>query len=205
MGALSNMAGQHLIIFVKAPRPGMVKTRLAATLGDGPAADAYRRITRTLLDHLESLANVELRYAPDDALAEIRPWLRAGWSARQQGPGDLGRRLVEAFADAFNRGADRSVIIGSDCPWIEPSDIENAWSHLNSFDVVLGPATDGGYWLIGLHKPQPEIFDGIQWSTESVLRQTLDRIRQAKLSSHMLRTLRDIDTSADWHEFLTNC
>jgi len=94
------------------------------------------------------------------------------------------------------------VIIGSDCPWLSDAEIEQAWNELETHDLVLGPARDGGYWLVGLREPKPAVFDGISWSTETVLEQTLERARGQSLRFLLLRELRDVDTLEDWHAFL---
>ncbi len=194
----------HLIIFVKAPRPGAVKTRLAETLGALGACEAYCQLVESLLSQLSSLRQVELRFTPDDAGAEIKHWLRPGWTAGPQGTGDLGTRLEAAFAETFDRGAERVVIIGSDCPAVTPRDVQDAWRALESADVVLGPAQDGGYWLVALRRPQPDLFHGIAWSTSRVLAQTLTRAQAAGLRLRRLRELADVDTAEDWRGFLAS-
>lgn len=196
------MRDERLILFVKAPRVGQVKTRLAATLGDAAACAAYERLANTLLANLASLPEVELRFTPEDARPEVEHWLRAGWIARGQGPGDLGQRLQSAFADAFASGAKRVVIIGSDCPEVTVSDVREAWKELRIRDLVVGPAADGGYWLIGLRQPQPALFENIPWSSESVLAETLRRARARQLKMQLLRILADVDDEAGWRGFL---
>jgi len=193
---------EKLIVFVKAPRPGHVKTRLAETLGAEAACAAYRRLVETQLHQLSSLPEVELRFAPDDAVAEIQPWLRPSWRARPQGDGDLGRRLRSAFAEAFAAGNKAVVIVGSDCPEVTAADIREAWRELRTFDLVVGPATDGGYWLIGLRQPQPALFEGIRWSSEFVLAETLARARARRQRIQLLRILTDVDTAKEWADFL---
>lgn len=196
------MSEQRLIVFLKAPRPGAVKTRLAATLGASEACTAYRRLVETLLRRLAALEKVELCFAPDDASSEIAGWAQPTWRLRAQGAGDLGRRLDHAFRRAFDEGAKRVVIIGSDCPDVGTNDIQAAWTALLSHDVVLGPAADGGYWLIGLRAPQPKLFADIPWSTKGVLRETLERSRGSGLKTHLLRELTDVDTETDWRRYL---
>ena len=193
---------QRLIVFLKAPRPGAVKTRLATTLGAAEACGAYCLLVETLLRQLAALENVELCFAPDDAGSEIMPWAQPTWRLTAQGTGALGSRLDRAFRRAFDEGAKRIVIIGSDCPEVSASDIQAAWTALLPYDVVIGPATDGGYWLIGLRAPQPGLFEDIPWSTNAVLRETLDWCRAAGLTTHLLRELSDVDTEADWRRFL---
>ena len=150
-----SMSEEKLIVFVKAPRPGTVKTRLAKSIGTNAACGAYCLLVETLLRRIERLENVELRFTPDDAADEIRSWLRKTWQTSPQGAGHLGERLQRAFQTAFQNGANRVVVIGSDCPEITADDIDMAWSALKMNDSVLGPARDGGYWLIGLRQPQP--------------------------------------------------
>ncbi len=196
-------SSEQLIIFVKAPRLGTVKTRLAEQLGAAEAAAAYRLLVEVLLNGLAGIEQVQLRFTPDDAAPEVNGWLRGpGWSLAPQGPGDLGQRLRHLFDQSFSRGARRVVVIGSDCPWVTAEDISAAWRALRDHDVALGPAADGGYWLIGLRASQPDLFDGIHWSESTVCEQTLDRIRAKNLRAHLLRTLRDVDSVEDWKFFL---
>ena len=192
---------EKLIVMVKAPRAGTVKTRLARVLGDGPACEAYKELVGCLLNNLAALPGVELRFAPDDALNEIKPWLVSDWSGLSQGGGDLGQRLARAVQQSFAQDPVRLVIVGSDCPWVGVEDIRAAWGHLADHDLVIGPARDGGYWLIGMNHPHTSLFEGIAWSSERVLQQTLDRARELGLRTHCLRTLSDVDEIDDWEEF----
>jgi len=196
------LATEQLIIFVKAPRPGAVKTRLASAIGPEAACAAYRTLAKELFSRLESLSTVELRFSPDDAHQEIAAWQRRSWTTRPQGDGDLGRRLQRAFSEAFAQGAGYVTLIGSDCPAITAGDIQAAWTALQTNEVVIGPARDGGYWLIGLREPQPSLFEGIEWSTDRVLEQTLQCARQQNLRVALLRELRDVDTERDWLDYL---
>jgi rSAM/selenodomain-associated transferase 1 len=198
----SIITDRRLIIFLKAPRAGLVKTRLATGIGPTAALRAYERLVETLLAGLAPLPGAELRFTPDDAANEVSRWLRDGWSSHGQGSGDLGERLCRAFRDAFASGARRVVVIGSDCPEVTPADIESAWAALEMHDVALGPATDGGYWLIGLRALHEAIFRDIHWSTNSVSAETLAICQQGGLSVHRLRTLSDVDTVEDWQRFL---
>ena len=191
------MAEPRIIVFIKAPRPGFVKTRLATDIGDKAACKAYQRLTETVLAKLTSLPNVEIRFTPDDAKDEIKDWLRKGWGARPQGNGDLGQRMHRAFMEAD--GA--AVIIGSDCPYLEPSDIETTAKALQTHDMVVGPAADGGYWLIGLTAPHPVLFEGIHWGTDTVFAETLANAESVNLSSQLLRELIDVDLVDDWNKW----
>jgi uncharacterized protein len=196
------MQRQKLIVFVKAPRPGSVKTRLAQSLGAQAACDAYRFLVDRALVQLTSLGNVELCFSPDDALDEIRPWLRTNWVAAAQGGGTLGERLIRAFRNAFADGCTSVVAIGSDCPEVTTLDLFEAWNSLETQDVVVGPASDGGYWLIGLNAPSDGIFEKIDWSTPRVFEQTMQWIRANGKSYHLLRELSDVDTEDDWKAYL---
>ncbi len=192
------MSRDLLIIFLKAARPGGVKTRIAVTTGPERACAIYKEMTAIVLDRFGSLQNVELRFSPDDALAEIQPLLRETWKARPQGEGDLGARLLRAFASGFASGAERVVIVGSDCPEIKSSDVRTAWKELDLHDVVVGPAVDGGYWLIGLKAAHVDLFSDISWSSDQVLAQTLSRAKSLGLRIQLLRILSDVDTEEDW-------
>ena len=191
------MPEPHVIVFLKAPRLGTVKTRLAATLGEEAALDAYVKMTHTVLAVLSGWSRVNLCYTPDEAEQEIRNWMQPSWHCMPQGIGDLGTRMHTAFTKA--KGP--AVIIGTDCPSIRIDDFREASKALEEKDLVLGPAKDGGYWLIGLNAPCPALFEGINWSTESVLPDTLARAKAAGLSYYILRELRDVDTEADWKKW----
>jgi rSAM/selenodomain-associated transferase 1 len=182
---------------VKAPRPGFVKTRLAAAIGNEAACGAYRQLAETVVANLAPLPHTELRFTPDDAENEIAHWLSDDWTARPQGEGDLGERMHRAFIEA--KGP--AIIIGSDCPQVELSDLRTAAKTLQARDAVIGPATDGGYWLIGLNAPCPALFENIKWSTSDVLPKTLEKANEAGLSVQLLRELTDVDTGEDWERW----
>ena len=194
------MATSRLIIFLKAPRPGFVKTRLAAALGPDGACAAYVRLVETLLHRLRDRTDVELRFTPDDAAAEVRSWARPGWLMEPQGRGDLGGRLICAVEKAFHDRCEAVAIIGADCPEVSNGDVDGALEIVASgkADVVLGPAKDGGYWLIALRKPVAGLFTGIAWSTDSVLAETRARAHGLGLTVEEMRTLTDVDTPDDW-------
>lgn len=190
-----------LVIFVRAPELGQVKTRLAKAIGPAAALTAYETLVKRLLTNLRSLEAVELRFTPDQAGAKCSHWLRRTWHLEPQGLGDLGERLARCFLENFQAGFGPVVIIGSDCPEVQPQDIQNAWNALVSRDAVVGSARDGGYWLIGLRQSQPALFQNMPWGTSAVLETTLARLESANLTVHCLRTLRDVDTVEDWNDF----
>jgi uncharacterized protein len=188
----------RLAVLLKAPRLGTVKTRLAVELGPESALASYRRLVDALLAKLSPLPHVDLRFAPDDAGSEIAHWLQFGWTSSPQGAGDLGARLQQTFATHFARSPERLVVIGADCPEVTPADIQTAWRELEAADVVLGPATDGGYWLIGLKVSRPALFQNMPWSADTLLDETLARAVGMGLTAATLRTLSDVDTLEDW-------
>lgn len=192
--------GQRTLgVFVKLPQPGAVKTRLVPALGAEAAAELSAALVDAVLAATEPEAGEYERlvfYAPRDAAEAVRAWLPSG-RLRHQCEGDLGTRLGDAFARAFARGTARVVIVGSDLPALTRADVRAAFTALDEADVVLGPAHDGGYYLIGLREPRPELFRDVSWSTPAVLAETLDRAAAAGLSVAQLRPLRDLDTPDD--------
>lgn len=191
----------HVIVFLKAPRPGFVKTRLAASLGDDRACRIYTQLVEGLLSRINTLTDVELRFTPDDAIDECSRWIQEGWLGIAQGDGGLGERLARAFKEAFQRGADRVIAIGSDCPDVGEEEIREANRALDDHSVVVGPAKDGGYWLIGMNAWYPVLFEGIDWSTDRVLAQTESAAGEMDLSIALLDTLEDIDDLESWQRF----
>jgi len=192
------LSNGRVIVFLKAPRPGFVKTRIAAKLDAESAAAIYQALVGMTLSRLAGRTDVELRFAPDDAGAEIGAWRRPGWRIQGQGEGDFGERLERAVVDAFSDGLEKVVLLGTDCPELIGADVDEAWTALEAHDVVIGPALDGGYWLLGLKRPIPELFRNMPWSTDRVSEMTILRSREAGLRVLELRRLRDVDTLEDW-------
>lgn len=191
-------------MFVKAPQAGRVKTRLAAALGMDAACQAYSQLVERLLSNLMDLDSVQLRFTPDNAEQEILHWGKACWQRAQQVSGDLGERLQRAFAQSLISGFGKVVVIGSDCPEVTSDDVRAAWRSLDHCDVVLGPAQDGGYWLVGLKSSQPALFENMAWSTDTVFEETRNRAKARGLKVATLRVLRDVDTPEDWKAFCRN-
>ena len=189
----------RLLVFVKASRPGAVKTRLATALGDEGAALLYRAIAGEEIRRTIPRAGEYDRtfmFTPPDARAEIESWL-PGERLEPQHGADLGARMSGAFVSAFAAGASRVAIIGSDVPACGREHVAEALRALDDHDVVLGPTHDGGYYLIALDRPRPALFQSIPWSTPSVLPATAERAGVLGLNVLMLDPLRDIDTLAD--------
>ena len=195
------MPRSRLVIFTKAPRSGLAKQRIAAAVGEAEALRIHTELLRSVTTGLRDLRDVELRFTPDDAGAELKPFIQPGWQLAPQGGGDLGQRLGAAFAHHFRSGAERVAIIGSDCPHVTRADILDAWAKLDEHELVLGPAKDGGYWLIALRQSQPELFRDIPWSTDRVLETTLERAQESGLRPELLRELSDVDTLEDWSQY----
>lgn len=190
-----------VLVFVRAPEPGRVKTRLAAAIGDGAALRIYRRLAEHTLAEAAVLAvdgvQVRVHHTPADAGDVVRAWLGDGLVYLPQAEGDLGRRMEDAFSRAFAAGAERVVIVGSDLPDVSASLLRRAFHALEGGPAVLGPARDGGYYLLGLTRRVDGIFDGIAWSTPDVLAATLDRFRAAGIVPAMLEALADVDEVDD--------
>lgn len=188
-----------LLIFVKQPRPGGVKTRLAASLGAEAAAQLYRALAEEEV-RLTAPKGDEYRrwlcFTPEEARAEIADWFPGEELLPQEGR-DLGERMARAVDEAFRRGAGRVAVIGSDVPWVSREIVLEAFGALAGGAVALGPARDGGYYLIALARPEPRLFEGIAWSTPSVLSATVERAGALGLSVRLLDPLPDIDTTED--------
>lgn len=186
-------------MFVRAPAVGQVKTRLAAGIGREAALRVYRRLAEhTIREALAAgAAQVRVHHTPPDAGEAVRVWLGGGPVLLPQAEGDLGARMRDAFARAFAEGFRRVVIIGSDLPGMQASLLCQALELLGEHEAVIGPAFDGGYYLLGLRAPVDGVFEDIEWSTSGVLSATLERLREAGIDPAMLEPLRDVDTVDD--------
>lgn len=193
-----------VLVFVRAPEPGRVKTRLAAAMGPQAALRIYRRLAEHTLREAAALAGegvqVRVHHTPADAGDAVRAWLGAGPVYLPQADGDLGMRMEDAFARAFAAGMERVVIVGSDLPDVSATLLRRAFDLLDAHPAVIGPARDGGYYLLGLRRMVGGIFDGITWSTPDVLSSTLDRFRAAGMEPVMLEELADVDEVGDLPE-----
>jgi rSAM/selenodomain-associated transferase 1 len=186
-----------LIIFIKNPVAGKVKTRLAATMGNEEALHIYLRLlehTFSITQHLE-----EAKYLfYSDFIPNGDVWQDAGYRPLLQSGPDLGLRMQHAFETIFAAGHTKAVIIGSDCINLETAMLEQAFSALDAHDVVIGPANDGGYYLLGMKSLHPLFFRNKEWSTPDVFPQTVQDCQREGLSFLLLPELVDIDTEEDW-------
>jgi len=187
----------RLIIFGRYPVPGRTKTRLIPLLGAARAADLQRDFTERTLRTDRSVASrrpVDLEACFEGgSQAKLRRWLGPDLIFSKQNSGDLGERMKAAFLGAFRRGAQQVILHGTDIPDLTIHHINEAFDALKSHDLVLGPSTDGGYWLIGLKKPA-DLFHGMEWGTSSVFEKTVAAARAQGLSVHVLSPLTDMDT-----------
>ncbi len=192
---------EAIFLFLRFPEAGQAKTRLIPELGAQGAADLYRKMAEQVAGVVKDLDRPGLLkvayYDPADKGREIREWLGNGFHLVAQPGGDLGRRLEDAFVGGFRKGARRIVAIGTDCVEITGEIILEAFEALHEADAAIGPALDGGYYLMGLNRPCHSAFRGIPWSTDKTLRETLARLRGCGLNVRLLPPLMDIDTPED--------
>ncbi len=189
-----------LLIFIKNPQKGKVKTRLAATIGEEKALEIYQELmdyTRTICEDVDT--DRLLFYSQHIDTKD--KWKTSTFRKFVQEGKDLGQRMKQAFETAFDRYQYQQVIIiGSDCAELTSTQINTAFEQLKTHDVVIGPARDGGYYLLGMNQFLPSIFDNKTWSTPNLLKETLTDLDTQKHSYHFLPELNDIDTEADWLE-----
>lgn len=189
------MTSRAIIIFIKNPILGKVKTRLAATIGDEQALDVYKQLlskTHQITSPLNG--NKYLYYS--DFIEEDDGWGNDLFIKKQQRGNDLGEKMHHAFKEVFQQNK-QVIIIGSDCFDLTTNHIEEAFLQLEKNEVVIGPANDGGYYLLGLNKPNNALFSEIEWSTENVLSATIKKIEDQKLAYHLLSELTDVDNIDD--------
>jgi rSAM/selenodomain-associated transferase 1 len=186
-----------LIIFVRKPELGKVKTRLAATLGDDKALEIYKELLQHTSDiALKTSADKFVFYFNKIEKEDI--WDENNFIKKLQSDADLGIKMQDAFSQIFEQGYEKVVIIGSDCFELTNEIISNAFEQLDTNDVVIGPANDGGYYLLGMKKLYPQLFENKQWSTAAVYQQTIADFEKAHIKYHALVTLTDVDTEEDW-------
>jgi rSAM/selenodomain-associated transferase 1 len=186
-------------LFAKQPLPGQVKTRLAA----GSSPEWAAAVANAFLhDLLERLAGVDARrvlvFAPPKAAAYFATVAGGTFEAAPQAEGDLGHRLTVFFAEQLRAGARSVVVLGTDSPTVPLEYVERAFRELERADVVVGPATDGGYYLVGCGRRLPPIFDGIAWGTSHVLADTVARLADERGRLALLPPWYDVDTLDDW-------
>lgn len=190
------MSNHALIIFVKNPEKGKVKTRLAKDVGEDKAVDIYKKLLRHTYNITNELS-VEKYVYYGGYIDWNDMWDLDIYNKRIQVEEDLGGRMIHAFGELYEREHDKVLIIGSDCNELSTEILQSAFNSLDDNDVVLGPTYDGGYYLIGMKKLHADLFTGKNWSTESVFEQTIKSIDENDLSYSVLPKLNDVDHKED--------
>lgn len=205
------MKRRCVLVFLKYPTLGRVKTRLAASLGDEAAVEIYRRLVDRVLQNLSLAPLDEIRVMFDppssDDEVKVREWLAPTLATMPsevmvkfvaQVQGDLGERLGAGFSQAFVDGCSQVMAVGSDCVAIDDQVIAGAWRALDRCDAVFGPTEDGGYYLVATNSMRPVLFENIPWSTDDTLARSLQQAEQSGLAVEQLSTLADVDNGDDW-------
>jgi len=195
------VVNELLLVFLRQPELGEVKTRLGKVIGKHAALQAYRVMVEHVVDMTDRLAREHLQRVfwvlPPDGVSAVARWLGEHRRYLPQRGKDLGERLHVAFEHAFTHGASRVIAIGTDCVELDAEHVENAFTCLETSDAVLGPTEDGGYYLIGMRKLISEAFEDIPWSTAGTAQTTRQRLNAAAATLSHLPVLRDIDTVGD--------
>lgn len=194
---------KRLIVFTRCPEPGRCKTRLIPALGENGAAAVHESLVRRTMSWMaiadDEGVTVEIRYSGND-LDRLRALCGDRvdrWHFRPQRGADLGERLTEASTTAFKEGASKVAIIGTDCPDLCMTAVSRAFAYLEDKELVLGPASDGGYYLIAMRRPASNLFDGKTWGGATVLQETLSTAEAMQMSISLLPVLSDVDRAED--------
>lgn len=206
------MRSRRVVVFGRLPVLGRVKSRLAASVGERRALEVHTLLLERTLAVVEAAApdRCEFRFdagaGPMPPEAEALPVTLAarGWRVGPQQGADLGARMAEALAAALAAG-DTPVLVGCDCPVLEAGDLVAAFAALATADAVFAPAEDGGYALVGMSRPLPELFDAMPWGTSAVMAATRQRLAACHASAAMLRTVWDVDVEADLRRWERQC
>ena len=205
-----NSSVNHLGLFAKFWEPGRVKTRLAATLGNQLACELYEIFLFHLLNSIAPVSDhTTVVFSPPDREADFRAAIAPDWMLEPQSEGDLGDRMRNFFAGQFSKDVPtkqkiKVVVIGADCPQLSVTEIQTAFDELDNNDVVIGPSTDGGYYLLGMQGSLAEVFDDIDWSTSKVLPQTTHRLDQQNKTYTLLPAKTDVDDEAALRQMLAD-
>ena len=188
------MSENLILVFVRNPELGKVKTRLAKTIGDKDALKIYTILLQHTESVLHKVSSDKVVYYSEEIQSNDL-WDNALYQKKLQKGADLGARMQNAFETAFKDTYEKVVIVGSDLFDLNPNHIKEAFTALENHEVVLGPSLDGGYYLLGMKKMNPTVFKNKQWGTDSVLESTLKNLNQQNVK--LLEALNDIDTFED--------
>ena len=194
------MSNEALIIFAKNPELGKVKTRLAQSVGNEMALDIYQKLVAYTQEQTANIEAERIVYYTQD-IDQTDHWKKA--TRKVQASGDLGHKMATAFDEELKQ-YDRVCIVGTDCAELTTIHIQQAFKNLKDNDFVLGPANDGGYYLLGMKSFEPSLFVEIDWSTDSVFNQTIQAISELNKSYALLPELIDVDTIEDWKQVSEN-
>jgi uncharacterized protein len=202
---MTHESSKALIIFIKNPQKGKVKTRLARTVGDDKALVIYLELLKITLENAQILRGCKPYLFYSDFVDAHDEWSSEVFEKRVQSGDDLGERMLNAFKIVLEKHP-AACIIGSDCPTLSIKILEQSFSNLNISDYTIGPSTDGGYYLLGIRKGivYENLFSDIEWSTPSVLTTTFERFDENKGSYTQLPVLTDIDEEKDWVAYCEN-
>ncbi len=193
-----------IIIFLRYPKKGKVKTRLASTIGNTKATKIYKIIAENTVDEIKRIQNCNkyIFYSVEDEKDLIKQWLGKRFFYSHQEGTDLGERMKNAFAKVFGHGAEKVIIVGTDIPELNSAIINKTIIDLEKFDTVIGPSDDGGYYLLGIKKINNKLFENIEYSTDKVFNETINKIAKSAMSYELLKNLDDIDTEEDLFNWL---
>ncbi len=204
------MYDQALIVFIKWPELGKVKTRLQPELSLQASVQLYKAMTEDIVRRFTNISGFDmiLFFDPPSALNKIKAWLGTNQAMIPQSGNTLGDRMHNAFTYTFKKGYKKILLIGSDIPSLELEDVFHGFDGLEHHEIVLGPSPDGGYYLIGMNQINPNVFENIIWSSDTVLGETVKRIQDDKLRYKLLSVINDIDTFDDllelWNYYQQN-
>ena len=196
---MSNQIRNALIVFVKYPEKGKVKTRLAKSLGAELASSFYKELTENLVSGFYDTNDFKIYifYSGTFNRNLVVEWLGKSFEYREQSGGNLGERMTDAFRKVFLDGYEKVVIIGSDIPDINLTSVKNSFDDLVYNDIVITPTNDGGYCLLGMKSNHPELFENVEWSSSLVFGTTISKCAESNLSVHVNGKMYDIDTIED--------
>ncbi|MDN3204499.1 TIGR04282 family arsenosugar biosynthesis glycosyltransferase [Algoriphagus sediminis] len=195
-----NPVKRAVIIFQKIAIAGKVKTRVAKTIGDEAALDIYKKLVLYTHDVASEITGDKIIYFSDFQLNKTQETTPDQFQVQFQSGNNLGQKMANAFAEVLAKGYEKVLLIGTDCGVLTSDLLDRGFEILDEKDLVIGPAQDGGYYLIGMKISRPEIFENIPWSSEEVLSLTVKRVESEGLTYGLLPVLSDVDTYEDWKQ-----